>query len=152
ITDEEYLILEALERQSLLKIREVMEILDKKTVLPVLNQMVKKEMIIVNQELYKKYKPKLIRYVRLAETYNSDEKLKELFEVLKRAPKQTEVLLSLISLRAKTQKPIRPKDLEKAANTSASVIKALIDKEILEEYHLQKDRISYEEENQNLQL
>src|SRR5699024_5109530 len=70
ITDEEYLILEALERQSILKIQEVMEILDKKTVLPVLNKMVEKEMIVVNQEIYKKYKPKLVRYVRLAEAYD----------------------------------------------------------------------------------
>lgn len=152
ITDEEYLILEALERQSILKIQEVMEILDKKTVLPVLNKMVEKEMIVVNQEIYKKYKPKLVRYVRLAEAYDEDEKLKELFEILSRAPKQREILLALISLRAKTKKPIRPKDLQKAANTSASVVKSLIDKKILEEYHLQKDRVSYEEENKNLQL
>ena len=60
LNDQEFLIVEALQNQSLLKIQEVMQILEKKTVLPVLNSLVAKNAIIVNQELYKQYKPKLI--------------------------------------------------------------------------------------------
>lgn len=154
LTDEEYLIMEALEKQSLLRIHEVSQILDKKTVLPVLNQMVEKNLVVVNQELYKKYKPKLVRYIQLASIYEEDEsELKQVFEDLDSAPKQREVLLALFSLKAKTQKPIKPKDLEKAAHTSASTVKALVDKGILEEYHLQKDRIGFEGKTpENIQL
>lgn len=152
ITDEEYMILEALERQSILKTQEVTDILSKKTVLPVLNGMVKKGLIVVNQEIYKQYKPKIIRYVKLSETFQPDEKLKALFDDLSGAPKQREVLLAYISLNAKTKKPLRPKDLTKAADCTSSVVKALITKGVLEEYHLQKDRISFDGEKSNLQL
>src|SRR5690625_3743051 len=152
ITDEEYLILEALERQSILKTQEVSEILSKKTVLPVLNGMVKKGLIVVNQEIYKQYKPKLIRYVRLTESYQSDQKLKGLFDDLSNAPKQREVLLAYISINAKTKKPIRSKDLTKAADCTSSVVKALVKKGVLEEYQIQKDRITFEGEKSNLQL
>lgn len=152
LTDEEYLIYEALQRQSVLKIQEVMDILDKKTVLPVLNNLVKKQLIIVNQELYKKYKPKLIRYVGLAEPYKSDKKLNALLESLSNAPKQRQVMMALFSLQVKTQKPIRPKDLQKAADASAGVVKSLLDKGVLEAYQLKKDRITYQGEDLDLQL
>lgn len=152
LTDEEYLIFEALQRQSILKTQEVMDILGKKSVLPILNGLVKKEVIVVNQELYKKYKPKLIRYVRLAKAHNSDKKLNELLTDLNNAPKQRQVVMTLFSLQAKSKKPIKVKQLRKASDASSSVVKALIDKEILEEYHLKKDRISYEGENPQLQL
>lgn len=152
LTDEEYLIFEALEQQSILRIREVMEILDKKNILPVLNEMVKKEVIVVNQEIYQQYKPKLVRYIKLAEKFEEEENLKNLFEELRSAPKQTEVLMAFISKRATSKKPVRPKDLEKAADTTASTIRALITKGVFEEYHIQTDRIQNEVETENLQL
>lgn len=152
LTDEEYLILEALQQQPLLRTHEIAAILDKKTVLPVLNRMVKKNLIVVNQELYKKYKPKLVRYVKLATEYESDEKLQSVFEELKNAPKQKAVLMALFSLRVQTKKPIRPKDLAKVANTSATTIKSLIDKGIISEYHLQKNRIQAKEGEEDLIL
>lgn len=152
LSDEEYLIFEALQRQSILKIKEVMDILDKKTVLPVLNSMVEKKLILVNQELYKKYKPKLIRYVRLNKTYNSDEKLNQLLNELSNAPKQRQVVMTLFTLKTKAKKPIQRKYLQKESDASSSIIKSLIDKDILEEYHLKKDRISYDKDAPQLQL
>ena len=43
-----------------------------------------------------------------------------------------------------SKKPIKAKDLEEYSGISAAVIKALVDKEIFEFYHIQTDRISYE--------
>src|SRR5690625_1213285 len=103
LTDEEYMIFEVLQHQSIIYIKEVMEILGKKTVLPVLNGMVKKNVIVVNQELYKKYKPKLVRYIRLVEKWQSGELLNQLLEELSRAPKQREVVMALFSLQAKSK-------------------------------------------------
>lgn len=152
ISDDEYMILEALERQSILKIQEVMQILDKKTVLPILNSLVKKNLVIVNQELYKKYKPKLVRYVRLAAEFESDEKLKVVFDDLSNAPKQKKVLMTYFSLKASQKKPIQPKTLQKHADTSASVVSSLISKGIFEEYYIQKDRIEFKGETDDLEL
>src|SRR5690625_1798779 len=144
--------IEAQEQQSNLRIREVMEILEKKNILPVLNEMVKKEVIVVNQEIYQQYKPKLVRYIKLAEKFEEEENLKNLFEELRSAHELTEVLMAVISKRATSKKPVRPKDLEKAADTTASTIRALITKGVFEEYHIQTDRIQNEVETENLQL
>ncbi|HET8855310.1 MAG TPA: primosomal protein N', partial [Salinimicrobium sp.] len=141
LTDEEFLLFEALGRQSSLKIKEISELLDKKTVLPVINALVDKKIIAVNQEIYEQYKPKLERFVRIHPDLSGEGKLQELLDDLGRAPKQRQVVLSLFSLTAKSSKPVKVTRLVKASNSSAGIIKALIDKKILEEYHLEKDRV-----------
>nr|WP_262904461.1 primosomal protein N' [Tamlana laminarinivorans] len=143
LIDDEFLIYEALHHQSSLKIHDVSNILNKKNVLPVIKSLIEKEAIIVEEEVYEKYIPKLVRYVRLHSKYNSDEALQGLLEDLGRAHKQKEVVLSLFSLAAKTKKPVKVSELSNAINASSGIIKTLIDKEIFEEYHIQTDRVSY---------
>src|SRR5690606_12003485 len=55
LDDQEYLIYEALKTQSSLRIQEVVQLLDKKTVLPVINRLVSKNIIVVNQEIFEQY-------------------------------------------------------------------------------------------------
>lgn len=152
LSDDEYMVFEALQRQSIIKIKEIMAILGKKTVFPVLNGLVKKNLIVVNQELYKKYKPKLVRYVRLVEKWQSGELLSQLLEELSRAPKQREVVMSLFSLQAKSKEPIKAKTLQELSSASASTLKSLIEKGVLEDYHLQKDRVDYKAQKNDLVL
>ncbi|WP_426429932.1 replication restart helicase PriA [Winogradskyella sp. HB-48] len=144
LDDDEFLIFEALQYQSSLKIQDVVSILDKKRILPVVNALVEKGVLQLQEELYEKYKPKLVRYVRLHQTYKSEEKLQELLEVLSRAPKQREVILALFSLEASEQKPIKVSELMERSDASSSIIKALVDKSILEEYYIQTDRVQFE--------
>src|SRR5690606_27114376 len=61
--------------------------------------------------------------------------------------KQREVVLKYFQLKASTKKPISVKQLSETAETSASIIKSLIDKEIFEEYYLQTDRTDFLAEN-----
>lgn len=143
LKDDEFLIFEALQHQSLLKIQEISSILGKKNVLPVLKRLIDKEVIQVYEEIYEQYKPKLVRYVKLHTNYASEESLQELLDSLNRAKKQREVILSLFSISATTKRPISVKELTKQSKASSAVVKALIDKEILEEYYIQKDRIEY---------
>ncbi|MGO3262119.1 replication restart helicase PriA [Mesonia sp.] len=152
LTDEEYLVYEALQRQSVIKIKEISQLLGKKNVLNLLQKLVAKEVIIVSQELYKQYKPKLIRYIKLADIYDDEKELQALLENLNRAPKQSSVILRLFSLRAKSKKPINVKELSKESGASASVIKTLVDKEILEEYYLQQDRTDQQQEVEKFQV
>ncbi|MEW7291717.1 replication restart helicase PriA [Aquimarina sp. 2304DJ70-9] len=144
LKDDEFLIYEALQYQSLLRIQEVMNIVSKKSVLPVIKRLLEKEVITVQEEIYEQYKPKLVRYVKLSPNYVSEESLKSLLDSMNRAPKQREVLMHLFTLQAKIAKPIKAADLIKVANTTSASVKALVDKEILQEYTLQTDRIHYE--------
>ena len=147
LKDEEFLILEALRYQSAIKINEIAGIIDRKNVLPIVNKLVEKKAIQLKEEIYEQYKPKLVRYVKLGDQYNSEEKLKDLLNGLKRAPKQSQVVLSLFSLRAKSKNPIKLTYLEKESGGSKAIIKSLIKKGILDEYYIKTDRVQYSSTN-----
>ncbi|SKB79228.1 replication restart helicase PriA [Maribacter arcticus] len=144
LLDDEFLVFEALQHQSILKVQEVSAIIERKNVLPILQRLLEKKIIVLKEEVYEQYRPKLVRYVKLGEEYGADDKLEELLKSLTRAPKQSQVVLTLFQLQGRSQKPIKISELEKASNTSKAVIKSLVDKGILEEYFIKTDRINYD--------
>ncbi len=146
LTDEEYLIFEALQAQPVLHINDLRSILNRSNVVKVMHQLLDKEVITVEEELTEKYSPKLRRYVKLKQEYVAEESLKELLETLSKAPKQKTVLMTLFMLTGQSPKPVDTISLQKMSGTTASVLKALINKGILEEYFIQKDRVEYEGE------
>ncbi len=143
LSDEEFLIYEALQHQSRLSIFQVIEILGKKGVFPIIKALIEKNVIFVKEQIYEQYKPKLIKYIRLSDLWNSNEKLAELLEILSRAKKQRDVVLTYFQLIA-SRKPIKAEKLQESSNSSAAVIKSLVDKGVFEIYFIQKDRINFE--------
>ena len=143
LKDDAFLVYEALHHQSSLKIHDIMSILDKKNVLPVIKRLLEKEAIIVEEEVYEKYIPKLVRYVKLHANYTSEENIQSLLDNLKRAPKQRLVVMTLFTISASTKRPIKVVDLAGESKASSAIIKTLIDKGILDEYHIQQDRVEY---------
>ena len=141
LTDDEFLVYEALQKQSLLKIQDIMKILNRKNVLSIIQKLLDKNILTIQEEINEVYKPKLVRYIKLHSQYDSDEGLQLLLEKLKNAEKQKEIVLQYFQFSASEKKPISVKQLIEKANATSAVIKALIDKEIFEEYHLQVDRI-----------
>jgi primosomal protein N' (replication factor Y) len=152
LSDDEFLIYEALHHQSSLKVQDIISILNKKNILPVLQKMILKDIIVLEEEIKESYKPKLIRYVKLHSQYETDEGLEQLLQVLKSAHKQKEIVLSYFQLRALEKSPVTVKKLTEVSGSTATVIKALIEKEILEEYFIQHDRVSYEGKASEKQL
>ena len=145
LSDDEFLVYQALQQQSSLKIQEIVGILNKKNVLPVIKQLIDKNILIVEEEVKESYKPKLLKYVRLNPIYNSSEGLNELLQILKNSEKQREVVMSYFQLMAaEKSKPVSVKQLMEQSGASAAVVKALVTKEIFEEYTMQQDRVSFE--------
>ena len=149
LADDEFLIFEALQHQSQLTIHQVVDILGKKKVMPVVNELIKKSAIYIKEQIYEQYKPKLVKYVRLHPTYNSDDSLEKLLEELSRAKKQRDAVLTFFQL-SSTKKPIKAKDLETRANVSSSILKSLVDKNIFEFYQIQTDRINFKGDTNSL--
>ena len=149
LNDQEFLIFEALQWQSQLTIHQIVDILQRKTVLPIINELIKKNVIYIKEEIYEVYKPKLVKYVKLHSNYSSQEALQELLQQLSRAKKQANAVLAYFQLAA-NKKPIKVKDLKEKAAVSDAVLKALVDKDIFEFYHLQTDRINFSGEEANL--
>ncbi len=150
LTDEEYLIYEALQQQSSLKVQDIMNILNKKNIFPVIQKLMNKNILILQEEMLEKYVPKLIRYIKLHSKYDSNEGLNELLEILKNANKQREIVLNYFQLSASEsvrpfggKKPITVKKLIETSNSTSTIVKALIEKGIFEEYYIQVDRVNF---------
>ena len=149
LSNDEFLIFEALQHQSELDVNQVMNILGKKTVFPILKSLLDKEAITIKERIYEQYKPKLVKYVRLNPIY-SDDKLNELLESLSRAKKQREAVLTYFQLNVSFKKPIKSDDLIKESGCSSAILKSLVDKNIFEFYYIQKDRVNFKGEVSNL--
>jgi len=145
-SDDEFLVFEALQHQSSLHINDIRSILDRKNVVAVIQKLLERGIIGVQEEVFEKYSPKIKRYIKLSPSYSSEENLKYLLEKLTRAPKQRQVLMTLFMLSTQEKKPIDSVLLQKKSESTSTVIKTLIDKGILEEYFIQKDRIEFEGE------
>ncbi|MDG1041959.1 MAG: primosomal protein N' [Flavobacteriaceae bacterium] len=142
--DNEYLVYEALQQQSSLKVEEINAIIDRKNSFPVLKRLLDQNVIALEQELSEKYKPKLIRCVRLHPDYHHENGLQDLIETLKNASKQREIVLSYFNL-ANSTKQIKVADLKLKSMATSTQIKTLIDKQIFEEFYYQTDRIQFQD-------
>ena len=109
----------------------------------VIQKLLERGIVGIQEEVYEKYSPKIKRYVKLATGFSTEENLKILLDSLTRAPKQKQVLMTLFMLSAQEKKPIDTVMLQKKSEATSSVINTLISKGILEEYFIQKDRIEY---------
>ena len=152
LSDDEYLIYQALQQQNSLKVQDIIAILNKKNIFPILQKLIDKNILVLQEEMLENYKPKLVRYFRLNAKFDSNEGLGELLETLKSATKQKEIVLSYFQLSATEKKPITVKKLTETANSTTAIVKALIDKEIFEEYYLQEDRVNFKGKSGENQL
>ena len=133
LTDEEFLIFEALEINEVLSLDDIAKILNKKTVYPIIKMMLERNVILVLEEIKNKYKPKKEKYVKLNPEHHEESTLRKLFDQLGNAPKQLAILMKYIELSqlfSGTESPVKQKILLEASNASSSQLKSLAEKGI----------------------
>lgn len=135
ISDHEFLIIEALESQDALSIKEIAEIIDIKNPLKIIQNLLGKHYIVLEEELKTGYKPKQKKYV----TINPDlgeEEISDYFEKLSKAPKQRDLLLSYFSLKSQlgSSKKMAASQLLKESGSSSASLNSLVKKEIFQIY------------------
>jgi len=134
----------ALERQSSLSVREVSALLNKKRIFPVLQGMLAKNLVRLREEIQETYKPKLVRYIRLAPDFDDPDNLQPLLEELKNAAKQRALVLSYFQLNARDKKPVAASQLLEHSASGPAALKGLVDKGIFEVYQLQQERMVFD--------
>jgi len=149
LSDNEYIVAEALEMKKELRISEVQDLLDVSHVYPVVKKLIEKEVCYVWEELKEKYAEKKQTYIELAPAYRNEEALAALLNNWGKAPKQMELLLAFLHLQ-KTEGTVIQPELLKKANASAAQLKGLIDKGILLAEKRSTDRIQLGHKNSNL--
>ena len=143
LKDDEYLIYEALQLQSSISVGEIIKLLNKKNVFPVINGMLSKGALVIQEEIKEIYKPKKIKYVKIQDEFLQKERLEELLLLVSKAKKQYNLILNYFQLKAIQKGDIEVKYLLEFSNSSTSVLKSLIDKGIFEEFYLNQDRIIF---------
>lgn len=144
LSDKEYLIMEALEIRNELLLSDVQEITSSKNTHSYIKSMIDKRVVMVEEELKQKYKPKLEDYVELTDYAKSEENLKKIFDDLEKAPKQLETLMVFLQLNKRySEKPVPVKKLklQKIANVNAGLVKELVKKNILHVYAVEAGRL-----------
>jgi len=143
LTDDEFLIYEALQHQSEVKIEQIISILGKRTVFPAIQSLLEKGILSLQENVREQYSPKLVKYVKLHSDYESDAGMQQLMEMLSRAAKQRAVVMQYYTMMAQTQQPIKVKELQRKADATSTQIKSLIDKGIFELTEIREDRIQF---------
>lgn len=144
LSDKEYLIVEAIEIQKSISILDVQKILDIKTVMPLIKEMINKGILYIIEEVQEKYTPKTINVLELNSFYSEPENLRALFIELEKKPKQVDALQTFLQLR-RTETYITSKQLIEQSNISISTIQTLIKKGVLDKVELKQSRLSNSE-------
>lgn len=144
LSDEEFLVYEALGQASSLTTKEVGKVLQRKNPIGVLKSLLEKDAIRLSEKIFEKYQPKVEKYLRLSPAYEDRNALNTLLEGDTLTSKAQEKLLwAFVALRSQKQTSITPQQLLEKAEVSASVLKKIVEKGILEVYTEAVDRVSF---------
>ncbi len=145
LTDKEFLVVEALEINDVLSLGDVSNIVEQKTVYPLIRGLIEKGAVIVEEEVKEKFKPKLESFVRLILQENMEEYLQSLFQKLeKKAPKQADALLAYVKLSggySSVGTEVKKAEILKVVEGADAAIASLAKKGILEVYSKETLRI-----------
>ena len=141
-SDDEFQVYEALHYKTALKGSEVSKIIPKKKTLKVIKSLVEKGAARISERIFEKYVPKLVKFIRLAKDYQSQEGLQKALELLK-GEKQKKLIMAYFNYINREVLPLKVEKLLEEAKVSNAVLKSVVEKGILEIYYLQKDRVSF---------
>lgn len=142
LTDKEYLIVEALQIQNILEMKDVEAILDIKTVYPIIKSLLDKQIILLAEEVQEKYKAKKVSFISLHQNYRSEELIKQAFESLEKAPKQLDAFMVFLQqIKEDYEAEIKKSVITRIDASLSAAINGLVKKEILSEEKKETNRI-----------
>jgi primosomal protein N' (replication factor Y) (superfamily II helicase) len=154
ISESEELILNLVSDRHILSIEEISKTYKKKDVLKIIKKLVDDGALILEESLKDRFKVKTETFVELMPHLYDETELKQVFDVLGKAPKQLEVLMSYIQLSGiltPQTKEISKKDLLAHFPSGGELLKTLIKKHIFQLYE-KKKHIGFSDNNEELQL
>ncbi|MCC6371707.1 MAG: primosomal protein N', partial [Bacteroidia bacterium] len=146
-TEREHIVIDALHATPNIELENMAQILSVKSAQPIINNLLKKNAVVIYEDVKDKYKPKLQSFICLAEAYKSEAMLSALLNQLeKKAFKQAEALLYCLHLQKSNalaqHQWVKKNELLKKCETSS--ISALVKKGIFIEQHFEVGRLLFE--------
>ena len=148
LTDNEFLILEALEIKNQLSIMDIQNILQKKNILPIIKKLIEKNFISTREELENQDSPVKVKWIRIKPSLMSDSKqLNTVISELEKSEKQINHLLHYLRI-CKKGEWIKSKLFHQQSKTDSSTTNALIKKAIYEQIELNKYELPESEQKE----
>lgn len=144
LTANELRVIDALSNKTTLRVDEISNIVGFQKVMPLLNTMIDKGIIVMDEELKQRYAPKHITHLVLNPRYADEAAQRQLFDTLEQKTqnhKQLSVLMKFMQLSHFGKEKVRKKALTDCHELSASAIDTLIKKEILLQESLVESRL-----------
>ena len=139
--NEMYLI-QALEVRQLINVTEIEAFIPKKEIVKTIKSLIDLQYIEVDEKIAEKYRAKEIAYLRINDAELAGSSLPQILLSLKRSPKQQEMFLAILEKQTENpEKPIRKSEIFDDGNYSHAQLKSLIERNLVQEYFLQKDRL-----------
>lgn len=150
--NEMYLI-QALEVRQLINLTEIEAFITKKDIVKTIKSLIDLQYIEIDEKIAEKYKAKEVAYLKINEEEFSNKSLAQILLSLKRSQKQQELFLLILERQTEhPDKPIKKSLIFDEGNFAHAQLKSLIEKDLVQEYYLQKDRIEgYEGETEELE-
>lgn len=127
LSDEGYMIADALSIKKKITIQEFREILDHKNITKVLDELLSQGLITITDTLEERFKPKVEKRIQLSATFQEEKALHLLLDSLTKATKQLAIVFKYLEhTSGKVDMPVS--SLLKAADASMAQVNALVDK------------------------
>jgi len=136
LDDDEFLILEALNINKQLSIKNVSEILNRKNIFSVINKMNEKDLIKVDEKIYSRYQPKLIKCVRLIKDFDRN----SIMSIVKKSKRQIQFFEHYTTLKKELIENVRVSEFKKLNSGYSAILKRMVEKEIFEYYNVEVKR------------
>lgn len=144
LSDKEHLIVDVLLKRGSMLVDEVAELVQLKNVFSLLKSLYTKGIILMQEQVDERYKPKLITCIGLDEMYTANEAaMQQLFAQLEKKEPQLNLLLAFLHLKNEHIN-IDKKLLLQKSGASESTLQTLIKKQVFFKYDLQVDRLQFE--------
>ncbi|ODT55991.1 MAG: primosomal protein N' [Paludibacter sp. 47-17] len=141
----EQALLDVLQPGKALKIDDLARKVGVSNVMPVVKRLLDRGAVTVQELVEQKFRSKTVACVRLNERYTDEQRLAEVFDGLKRAPKQLDLLMRYIELsnclKPAKQVEVSRQELLSQPGATPAVLGSLLEKEILWLYRKEVSRI-----------
>lgn len=144
LSEREYLLAEAMEVSGAISVNDATKILGIKGVQKYIKTLIDRGIVVSEQELKRRYQPKMEKYVGLNGKYGDEEALKNLFTELEKSPRQSETLTLFLSKAEWWNNPsalLLKKVISGTNSSAATSVNALVKKGVFFEVELESDRI-----------
>ncbi len=136
--NETYL-LQALEVKTLVSLSEIEAFIPKKEIIKTINTLIDEQYILIDEQVFEKYKAKEVAYLKIDENILGN--LSEILQNLNKAKKQKDLFLTILQAQQTDNQPLRKSLFFEEGVFNASHLRGLVEKNLVIEYYLQKDRI-----------